>query len=67
MKKLISILYGVGVVMLLGCSQTNNTAIYKCPMKCQGDTAYAKQGTCAVCEMTLEPVNSTDTTHYIIK
>lgn len=67
MKNCISILYGIGVTILLSCSQPIGAVVYQCPMKCQDDTAYAKQGTCAVCEMALEPINQKDSTHYIIK
>lgn len=32
------------------------TIKYRCPMQCQGDTAYTTAGQCPVCEMDLEKV-----------
>lgn len=32
------------------------TVKYRCPMQCQGDTAYTTAGQCPVCEMDLEKV-----------
>lgn len=33
-----------------------SSAKYACPMKCEGDKAYADKGKCSVCEMDLEEV-----------
>ena len=33
------------------------TVKYKCPMKCEGETAYTTEGKCPVCEMDLEKIN----------
>ena len=33
------------------------TAMYQCPMKCEGDKMYDKPGTCPVCKMDLELVS----------
>ena len=32
------------------------TVKYKCPMKCEGETAYTTEGKCPVCEMDLEKI-----------
>jgi hypothetical protein len=31
-------------------------AVYQCPMKCEGEKTYDKQGSCPVCEMDLKAV-----------
>jgi protein SCO1 len=36
------------------------TAIYQCPMKCEGEKMYAEKGTCPVCKMDLELVTNED-------
>jgi len=33
------------------------TAMYQCPMKCEGDKMYAEKGTCPICKMDLELVS----------
>lgn len=33
------------------------TAMYQCPMKCEGEKMYEEQGTCPVCKMDLELVS----------
>lgn len=30
------------------------TAMYQCPMKCEGEKMYEEKGTCPVCKMDLE-------------
>lgn len=35
-------------------------AIYKCPMACEGDKTYSEEGLCAVCNMKLEKVESSN-------
>jgi len=37
--------------------QTAN-AMYQCPMKCEGEKMYDKPGSCPVCNMDLEKVES---------
>lgn len=32
------------------------TSTYQCPMKCEGDKTYAKEGNCPVCNMKIKPV-----------
>ncbi|MBK9292493.1 MAG: hypothetical protein IPM52_12845 [Bacteroidetes bacterium] len=32
------------------------TAVYQCPMKCEGDKMYKEEGTCPICKMDLELV-----------
>lgn len=36
------------------------TAMYQCPMKCEGDKMYAEKGTCPVCKMDLELISKED-------
>ena len=58
----------VSIALIISCNNNNtNRAIstpfvvasdtatikYQCPMKCEGDTAYTKEGKCPVCEMDL--------------
>lgn len=33
------------------------TAMYQCPMKCEGDKMYAEKGTCPICKMDLKLVS----------
>jgi len=33
------------------------TAMYQCPMKCEGEKMYEEKGTCPVCKMDLELVS----------
>ena len=33
---------------------TADTAVYQCPMKCEGDKTYDKAGKCPVCNMNLK-------------
>ena len=37
------------------------TYAYQCPMKCEGEKAYDKAGTCPVCKMDLEKIESNKT------
>ena len=39
--------------MNLARSKKGQIRIYACPMKCEGDKAYAKEGKCPVCNMNL--------------
>lgn len=36
-----------------------SSAVYACPMKCEGDKTYAKAGDCPVCGMHLKAVQKT--------
>ena len=38
-------------------SEQVETAMYQCPMKCEGDKMYAEKGTCPVCKMDLELIS----------
>lgn len=37
--------------------EQSETAMFQCPMKCEGDKMYAEKGTCPVCKMDLELVS----------
>ncbi len=39
-------------VLINSCKE--NTATYQCPMKCEGEKVYSKEGSCPVCKMDLE-------------
>lgn len=71
MKKQIittSIIFAVALFMA-SCGNNSNeksnsnateqaeTAMYQCPMKCEGEKMYAEKGTCPVCKMDLELVS----------
>jgi transcription initiation factor IIE alpha subunit len=32
--------------------------VYQCPMKCEGDKTYGKEGKCPVCNMNLKAVKT---------
>lgn len=38
-------------------SNTADTVVYKCPMKCEGDKTYTKAGKCPVCNMNLKSMS----------
>lgn len=40
------------------------TAMYQCPMKCEGDKMYEEKGTCPVCNMNLEIVTENEHHHH---
>ena len=37
---------------------TESSEAWQCPMKCEGDKTYSQAGTCPVCNMSLEKVES---------
>lgn len=39
-------------------SEQVETAMYQCPMKCEGEKMYAEKGTCPVCNMDLKKVEA---------
>lgn len=53
MKKLL--LLGIILVSFAACNSADKKA-YQCPMKCEGEKTYDKEGKCPVCQMDLEPV-----------
>lgn len=51
------------LIVSFGCSksdkkQEKEIATYQCPMKCEGEKVYDKQGSCPVCNMDLKLVES---------
>jgi hypothetical protein len=60
----------IATIFMASCGNTGNetsnenttaemkTAMYQCPMKCEGEKMYEKQGTCPVCKMDLETVSN---------
>ena len=59
-KKNIILSLGVVVSLLFtSCSANSETySAYQCPMKCEGAKTYSKPGTCPVCNMDLEGIQS---------
>jgi transcription initiation factor IIE alpha subunit len=43
---------------------TKDTAVYQCPMKCEGDKTYDKAGKCPVCNMNLKAISKPVTAVY---
>ena len=39
-------------------NNTTKTALYQCPMKCEGEKTFENQRSCAVCKMDLQPLSS---------
>ncbi len=39
-----------------GINKENTTAVYQCPMQCEGDKTYTTEGSCPVCNMDLKPI-----------
>jgi protein SCO1/2 len=40
------------------------SAMYQCPMKCEGEKMYEEKGTCPVCKMDLELVSENEHHHH---
>lgn len=38
--------------------KNQNTILYQCPMRCEGDKTYAKPESCPVCKMDLQPIKT---------
>lgn len=69
MKSVITAAVLVIAFFFASCGNTSNeksnsntteqveTAMYQCPMKCEGDKMYAEKGTCPICKMDLELVS----------
>ncbi|PWK17657.1 SCO family protein [Xanthomarina spongicola] len=66
--KYFKILFSVFVlVMTLASCNSNKSekasdelAVYQCPMKCEGEKTYSEAGSCPVCKMDLQPIESED-------
>lgn len=69
MKTIVTASMLFSVLLFASCGNNSNekknenpteqieTAMYQCPMKCEGDKMYDKPGTCPVCKMDLELVS----------
>lgn len=53
----------VATSLFTSCNSTKDESYsaYRCPMKCEGSKTYDKPGTCPVCSMELEGVQSNKT------
>lgn len=65
MKRIISILIILcsTAISFSSCTQTGSKSgaeqvIYQCPMQCEGDKTYTKEGSCPVCKMDVKPIAS---------
>ena len=48
-------LFFVGTT-LLSCKDNKQYTTYQCPMKCEGEKTYPKEGKCPVCNMDLDGI-----------
>ncbi|MDG1040534.1 MAG: SCO family protein [Polaribacter sp.] len=50
------------IVSFSSCKETNEKKValieYQCPMKCEGEKTYHKEGSCPVCKMDLKPITT---------
>ena len=63
MKKTLFILCSILFIGFTACKNdpaksSDETAVYQCPMKCEGDKTYDEPGTCPVCKMALKEVEA---------
>ena len=57
MKRIYIVLAIITSIMLGSCTtNTNKDQTYQCPMKCEGEKTFAKQGSCIICNMALKPI-----------
>lgn len=75
MKSVITAAVWATAFFLVSCGNSSNeksnsnaseqveTAMYQCPMKCEGDKMYEETGTCPVCKMDLELVSDKQHQH----
>jgi len=48
----------VAGTLLFSCNDNKQYSAYQCPMKCEGEKTYPKEGECPVCNMDLEGVET---------
>ncbi|OBX25594.1 protein SCO1/2 [Gelidibacter algens] len=60
MKKIFFILCSILLISFSACKKntSKDTALYQCPMACEGDKTYEEPGSCPVCNMDLEAVET---------
>jgi protein SCO1/2 len=60
MKKIFFILCSILLISSSACKNntSKDTALYQCPMACEGDKTYEEPGSCPVCNMDLEAVET---------
>lgn len=58
MKKLLFLPLFVATLMVASCTGSKSISSYQCPMKCEGAKTYEQPGTCPVCGMELEGIES---------
>ncbi len=57
------VLFFFPLMLMLGACQNSSSesqeaAVYQCPMKCEGEKTSSSEGTCAVCKMDLKRIES---------
>lgn len=55
--KIVLVLF-ISLVSFISCKDNKELATYQCPMKCEVNKTYNKEGSCPVCNMDLKPINS---------
>jgi len=53
---LILLFTSLTIVSCKNNSESKETIVYQCPMKCEGEKTYTKEGSCPVCNMDIKPV-----------
>ena len=55
-KNIVFLAMLITTISSTSCSSSNENkkAVYQCPMECEGEKTYDKEGQCPVCEMDLE-------------
>jgi len=60
----------LSIFLVLACISCKNektntieqsSVVYQCPMKCEGEKTYAKEGSCPVCNMDIKAISTTNT------
>lgn len=64
MKKVkLIIIFLVLMLAVVSCNNNNknvvdNSVVYQCPMKCEGDEVFKSSGNCSICKMDLKPIDA---------
>ena len=56
-----SLILMVFVLVSCGSKSDKTTAMFQCPMECEGDKTYQEQQDCPICKMELQKVSNTET------
>lgn len=58
--RFLSLMLMAFVLVSCGGKSDKETALYQCPMHCEGDKTYEKQQDCPVCKMELQKISKTE-------